>query len=265
MTAELFDTHAHYEGEVSGFEAYYNRAAAAGVKYILSAGAGLKESRLSGAFADAVPNVWFAAGAHPHIASKFKDGVRAFDEFRGRKKLVAVGEIGLDYYYGNSERNDQLSVFESFLSLALEWRLPAIVHCRDAANTSDACRDTAALLSNFSASGGTGVLHCFAGSPEFAEKFLSLGFYISVAGIVTFPKAQNIRDLLRIIPDDRLLIETDAPWLAPLSKRGKPNHPEYLIETAARVAAEKGVTPERVGEITSSNAFRLFNIEKPRG
>lgn len=257
---ELFDTHFHYYGSVPP-EEYYERAAAAGVKYLLAAGSTLEESHRSMLFAEKIADSWFSCGVHPHEAEKSGEHpCEAFSEFRGHSKLVAIGEIGLDYFYEHSEREVQRRVFADFLKLSLDWNLPAIVHCRDKDGSFDSYSDSLSMLKDFYADGGRFVVHCFSGTPEWAEKFLELGAYLGITGIVTFPKAVNIRETLNVIPMERLLLETDTPYLAPVPYRGKENHSEYLIEVAKRTAAEKNITVEELSSITTANAFKLFSM-----
>jgi len=256
---ELFDTHFHYYGQAAP-EEYYGRAAGAGVKYLLAAGSTLEESRRSMQFVDAIPSSWFSCGIHPHEAEK--SGGRpceAFAEFRTHPKLVAIGEIGLDYFYEHSERDIQKRVFADFLKLAADWKLPAIIHCRDKDGCFDAYADSLSMLKDFHSAGGRFVVHCFSGTPGWAEKFLELGAYLGITGIVTFPKAVNIRETLKVIPMEQLLLETDTPYLAPVPYRGKENHSEYLVEIAKRTADEKNLSLEELSSITTANAFKLFS------
>ncbi len=256
---ELFDTHFHYYREVAPAE-YYSKAAERGVKHMLATGGNYDESLACRDFAADIDAAWFTAGVHPHQASEYIGDISMFDEFRGEQKFVAVGEIGLDYFYENSEKKHQRDVFEKFLKLALEWKLPAVIHCRDKEGSEEAYDDTGALLKDFSADGGRFVVHCYTGTIERAEEFLEMGAYIGFTGIVTFPRAQNVRDVLKVVPDDKLLLETDTPYLAPVPYRGKTNHSCYLPEIAERVASEKGMTTEALAKMTTANAFKIFNL-----
>ena len=256
---ELFDTHFHYYDDGRTPREYYEAVKTPELKYLLAAGADLAESRTAMQFAEEIENSWFAAGVHPHSAAEF-DSMEVFDEFKGHEKLAAVGEIGLDYFYDNSPRKIQRSVMEQFLALALEWKLPAIVHLRDADGKFDAYADGMAMLKDFSGDAGRFVVHCFSGTPGWAEKFLELGAFLGVTGIVTFPRAANIRETLRVIPDDRMLIETDSPYLAPIPYRGKTNNPGYVIKVAEKIASERGRAVEEIAALTTNNAFRLFEV-----
>lgn len=259
----LFDTHFHYYREYSP-EDYFAEAEAAGVKYMLAAGGGYKETLDAQYFASENRNCWFSAGVHPHGASDFNDDIMRFAEFRKDEKLVAVGEIGLDYYYEHSEKRKQLEVFSEFLAFALECKLPAIVHCRDRDNSEEAYFQTYNLLTAFSGKGGRFVVHCFTGSVKWAEKFLELGGFIGITGIITFPKAENVRDVLKMVPDKSLLLETDSPYLAPVPHRGQKNHPRYLKEIALKAAAVRNMEFDKFAELTTANAFSFFNIPMHR-
>ena len=258
---ELFDTHFHYYDKGQSPREYYEEIKIPELKYLLAAGADFEESRTARRFAEEIENSWFSAGVHPHSAAEF-ESMAAFDEFKGHDKLAAIGEIGLDYFYDNSPRKIQRSVMEQFLVLALQWNLPAIVHLRDVDGKFDSYTDGLAMLKDFAADGGRFVVHCFSGTPGWAEKFLELGAFLGVTGIVTFPRATNIRETLEVIPNGRLLIETDSPYLAPVPYRGKTNNPGYVIKVAEKIAEERDRAVEEIAELTTSNAFRLFNLER---
>jgi TatD DNase family protein len=167
--------------------------------------------------------------------------------------VVAIGETGLDYYYDKSPREQQRANFRAHLAAAREAGLPVIVHTRDAED------DTAAMLAEAAGQGGlTGVLHCFTSSRALAEKAVALGFHISISGIITFKNAEELRATVRALPLDRLLVETDSPYLAPVPHRGKRCEPAFVAATAAKVAELQGISPERLAEATSANFFRLF-------
>ncbi len=255
----LVDTHFHYPGTPSPQE-YCRELSPAYHWKLLAVGGGLAESRAARDFAHAIPGARFAAGVHPHGAEEFDGDFAAFHEFRDDPKLAAVGEIGLDFFYDHAPRQRQRQVFAAFLEVALAWRLPAIVHCRDAEATDGAYRDVHALLRDFAADSGRFAVHCFSGTPAWAEEFLALGGYLGVTGMVTFNKATNIRDNLKSIPLDRLLLETDAPYLAPIPFRGRENHPQYLPAILERTAREYGVAPDQLARITAANANTLFGI-----
>lgn len=275
MKMELFDTHFHYYGESSPGEYFRNVLAAAAAPpqgrigvpdrlWLMAAGGDYLESCRSREFAQVVDTACFAAGVHPHSAEKFLAERNDFGEFRGHPKLKAIGELGLDYFYEQSAREVQREVFARFLDLALEWDLPAIVHLRDRDREWSAYEDGYELLAPFAEKGGRFVIHCFSGTPDWARKFLALGAYLGVTGMVTFNRAENIREALRVIPDDRLLIETDSPYLAPVPHRGTTNHPGFLMLVAARVAEERGRTVEEIAALTTSNGMRFYRFGEGR-
>ena len=264
---ELFDTHAHLGDDGSPDEAeFYRRAEEAGVPWILLCGSDLETSRRAAEFASHFDRVFFAAGLHPLDVVKHPYEEKAFDEFteecvsRGDSKFVAVGEIGLDYYYERETRDKQLEVFRSFLAAALRLDRPAIVHTRDKDGSTLAYDDACSLLSVFAGAGGRFVLHSFAGSLADLERFAALGAFFGCGGMVTFKKADNIRALALRYPEDRILLETDSPYLAPVPFRGKENHPEYLPWTAHALAALRGWSMQKTVTLTTSNAKRFFRI-----
>ena len=259
---ELFDTHFHYYSDDGDPLKYAGKARMAGIRYLLAVGANYEESKVARQFSSLNDECWFSVGVHPHEASSFADGISVFDEFIEEPKLAALGEVGLDYFYENSGRDVQVKVFSAFCELALKHNLPLIVHCRDKQDSEAAYDDACQILPGFSKRGGRFVLHCFTGTRVWCGRFLELGAYISVGGIITFPKASNVRELLEVIPDQRLLLESDAPYLAPIPHRGKRNHPEYLAVVAEHVARLKGIPVGRIAEITTANAFNLFKINR---
>lgn len=198
------------------------------------------------------PEVVCTLGVHPHEAKLYTDEVETFIAAHlGDREVVAVGEIGLDYYYENSEREAQKEAFRRQLALSLKHDLPVEIHTRDAEE------DTLAILREF---GGQvrGLLHCFTSSLAMAKSALELGLDISFSGVVTFKNADELRDVVRFVPLDRLHVETDAPFLAPIPMRGKPNVPAYVVHTARRVAELKGVTDAQLMSAACANARRLF-------
>ena len=267
---ELFDTHFHFYGESTPVEYISNvhlalsaepQLAAGKVDRLrlLAVGGDFLESCRAKEFANVVTDTLYAAGIHPHQAEAFLKEKQDFScFFRDGTPPAAIGELGLDYYYDNAPRTMQLQVLEHFLALALEKQLPAIIHIRDKEDCDSAYRDAFDVLKEFANSGGKMDIHCFAGTPEWAEKFLALGAFCGVTGMVTFRKAENIRTVVGVIPDDRLLIETDAPYLAPVPHRGKENHPGFLIHVAKCVAELKGMATGELAALTARNAERLF-------
>lgn len=255
---KLFDTHFHL-GEEVNFEEYYKLCHEQNVEYLMAVGADFNESKRSQEFAQNFDNVWYTAGAHPHHADECYDSIAMFDEFED-DKLKAVGEIGLDYFYENSDRRAQRKVFEMFLESGLKKNLPVVIHCRDKDNVDDAYSDCYSMVKDFVKDGGRFEVHCYTGTKEWMEKFIELGGYIGITGIVTFPRAINVRELIPHIPNDRLLLETDSPYLAPVPFRGKTNTSAYIIEVARKVASEKVMPLEELVAMTTANSMKFFNI-----
>jgi len=197
------------------------------------------------------PDVWCALGVHPHDASTWREGDK--ERLRGLlsdPKAVAVGECGLDFYYDHSPREVQIWVMREQWDLAAELGLPVVVHNRDSNEEMLAVvRELPDLKANF---------HSFAGGLDMARELIGRGHYLGLSGMITFPKADNVREVISILPPDRCLVETDTPYLAPLPYRGKPNRPAYVVEIAGRLAQETGETVEQVWERTGENFFRLF-------
>lgn len=262
----LVDSHAHLEGP--RFDAdraeMLERARAAGVVNILAIGSGTGPGTLDCAIRIAEQHVWIYAsiGIHPHEARLATETDYAELESLARHpRVIGFGEIGLDYYYDHSPRNVQQEVFLRQMEIARAAKLPIIIHCRPSDNSENAWDDTLRLIRDHWASSGLGgVLHCFTGDQEHAKAALDMGFMISFAGNVTFPKAENIRDAARTVPEDRMFIETDSPFLAPIPYRGKRNEPAFVAKTAEKIAELRGKTAEEVGEITANNFFRFFKL-----
>jgi len=198
------------------------------------------------------------AGVHPHQARLASEAT--YDAIRGlarEKRIVAIGEVGLDFHYDYSPRDVQREVFRRQVRLAREVGLPLVVHTREADE------ETSALLEDEKADETGGVIHCFTGGPELARRALALGFYISFSGIMTFPRAEVIQQVARSVPEDRLLVETDAPFLAPPPHRGKRNEPAFVVEVARKLAALRGVALEDIGGATARNYGTLFRRALP--
>ncbi len=254
---EIFDTHLHLSEELDNDE-LARRAAEAGVKYLLVCGGSATDSVRAQEFAKRSIHTFFAAGVHPHEAEGFDGDCGVFRRLAESRRFCAVGEIGIDTYYGFSGVERQEQTLRIMLKLALEFSVPAILHCRSAEGTSDAYEICYRLLSDFAADGGTFVVHCFAGTAEWMRKFADLGAYFGVGGMLTFKRSDNIREVVMQMPEDRILLETDAPYLAPVPFRGKPNVPEYLPLVAYKLAELKALPAAAVAEQTTANAFRLF-------
>jgi TatD DNase family protein len=253
----LVDSHCHldfpdYAGKVDEVVA---RAKAAGVSVCVSIGTELKRFPGVRAVAEAHENVWCSVGVHPHESEKeLLDDAAALIAEAAHPKVVAIGETGLDYYYEHSPRVPQQANFRSHIAAGRQTGLPVIVHTRDADD------DTIDILRDEMAKGQfTGLIHCFTGTQRLADAALELGLYISVSGIATFKNSAALRDVIKSVPLDRLLVETDAPYLAPVPHRGKTNEPAFVVHTAAMLAALKGETPEALAAATTDNFFRLFS------
>jgi TatD DNase family protein len=210
------------------------------------------------------PRIYASVGVHPHEARQVEERHYAMLESLARHpRVVAIGEIGLDYHYDHSPRDVQRSVFLRQCELAAAARLPIIIHCRPSDNSTNAWDELLELLRDAWAGHGLGgVLHCFTGTPEYARAALDLGFMISFAGNVTYPKATSIQQTAKEVPLDRMFIETDSPYLAPVPHRGKRNEPAYVTETAKFVANLRGISAEALGLATTENFYRFFGIEK---
>ncbi|MFB0522879.1 MAG: TatD family hydrolase [Candidatus Bathyarchaeia archaeon] len=253
----LVDSHAHLQWASfdKDLEEVIRRAREVGVKYIVDIGFDVDGSRRAVGLAERYEGLYATVGVHPHNAGQFNDDV--LDELRllsEHGKVVAVGEIGLDYYRNLSSRTAQKKAFEAQLGLAEELGLPVVVHDRDAH------RDVLEILSRFEGR-IEGMMHCFSGSRELAERCLRSGFYISFAGPVTFPNARRLQAIAKWINLDKILLETDSPWLAPQEKRGKRNEPAFLPFTAEKIAKLKRISVDELGEATTRNAKEIFQIE----
>jgi TatD DNase family protein len=253
----LVDSHCHldfpdYAGKVDEVMA---RAGAAGVGVCLSIGTELKRFPGVKAVAEKFPNVWCSVGVHPHEAEKeLQDDEAALIREAAHPKVVGIGETGLDYFYEHSPRTEQIANFRAHIAAARQSGLPLIVHTRDADD------DTIAVLEDEMGRGAfTGLIHCFTGTQRLADASLALGLYISVSGIATFKNSQALRDVIQTVPLDRLLVETDCPYLAPVPHRGQRNEPAYVVETAKVLAETRGVSPDEIAQQTTENFFRLFN------
>jgi TatD DNase family protein len=256
----LVDSHCHLDFPefAAELDAVVARAREAGVKTCVSIGTTLEKFPQVLAVAERFENVWCSVGIHPHEAEKelLADAAPLLER-AAHKKVVGIGETGLDYYYEHSPRKEQIGNFRAHIKAARETGLPLIVHTRDAED------DTIAILREEMRAGAfTGLIHCFTGTQALADAALELGFCISVSGIATFKKSDELRAVIATVPLDRLLVETDAPYLAPMPYRGKRNEPAFVVNTAAVLAQVKGVSPEEIAAATSANFFRLFTRAK---
>lgn len=258
----LIDTHCHLDDATfeEGADAVIARANEVGVGAFIAIGVGslvLAEAAL--ALSKRRADVVATAGVHPHDASTWSaDWEPRFFEILTDDRVVAVGEVGLDYHYDHSPRETQRSVFRRFVQIARSVKKPLVIHTRTAAE------ETLEILDEEGARDVGGVIHCFSENRAFAARALDLGFDISFSGIVTFKKAEAIHDVAAWAPEDRIMVETDSPYLSPIPVRGTKCEPAYVVHTAAKVAELRGVAPERLAEITTANAIRRFGPELAR-
>lgn len=257
----LFDTHAHLTEQDTDPAQYLKRILDSGVGNVLFCSSDWKDSRRCAAFAAATEHFFFAAGVHPHEAEKMTEDLNEFRVFARDPRLVALGELGLDYFYDLSGHDAQKFVFRAFLELALELNLPAVIHCRDRADADNAYRDAYAILKPFAESGGSFVMHAFAGTPAWMERFLGLGAWFGTGGMLTFKRADNIRETVSAIPLEKILLETDSPYLAPVPHRGETNHPAFLPFVAEKLAVLRGRSAGEIAKITTENARRFLRME----
>lgn len=254
----LVDSHCHldYEPMVSNIKDTLLRAGDNGIKGFLTICTDLSKISLLKTIAEEHEEVFATIGVHPHEAEKTLPEKELFAFLKNEAnhpKVVGFGETGLDYYYGHSPKESQNMSFKAHIEAALDCDLPLVVHTRDAEE------DTINLLKTVGQGKARGVMHCFSGSAWLKDQALDLGFYISVSGIVTFKKAEELRDILKEVPLDRLLVETDSPYLAPEPYRGKSNEPAFMIKTAQKLAALKGVSFEEICHHTTRNFLTLFS------
>jgi len=253
----LIDTHAHlddarFDGDR---DAMIARAREAGVENLVTIGCDLTTSRAAVELADRYPFVYATVGVHPHEAKQIGDSW--YDDLRRlaqHQKVVAYGEIGLDYHYNHSPPKLQRERFREQIVLARDLRLPIVVHTREAQD------DTITVLKEENAADVGGVFHCFSGDARLAKDALDLGFLLSFSGVITFQNATMLRDIVKTVPMDRILVETDSPYLTPAPHRGKRNEPAYVRLVAEKIAAIQGMTADQVAELTSQNARRVFKI-----
>lgn len=260
---QLVDSHCHLDGErfSQDRDAVIARARSAGVEYMLAIGSGDGPPDLEAAIrlADAYPFIYATAGVHPHDAAKATaETWPALASLTAHPKCVALGEIGLDYHYDFSPRHLQQAVFVRQMELARDASLPIVIHTREAWS------DTIALIRQHWDPALGGIFHCFSGGPAEAQQALDLGFHISFSGIVTFPSATEIHAAAAIVPPDRLLIETDSPYLAPIPFRGKRNEPAYVLHTATRLAELRGSSTDSIAALTTAN-WKQLCLRRTRG
>lgn len=253
----LVDSHCHLDDQrfAGEIEAVIERAQAAGVEWMMTIGTGDGPPDLEAAIriADRFECVFATVGVHPHDAAKATgDTLKQLEQLARHPKVLAVGEIGLDYHYDNSPREVQREMFAAQMDIAVRAGKPIVIHTRDA------WADTFAALEAAWKPGRGGIMHCFSGGPEEARASLALGFHLSFAGMLTYPKAVDIQEAARIAPLDRILVETDAPYLAPIPHRGKRNEPAFVVETARQLSVLRGESMDIVAQTTSQNWHSLL-------
>jgi TatD DNase family protein len=258
----MIDSHCHLDPQYFAADRgeVLARARAAGVEAFVCVGVGktLEAPRDAVALAAAEPDVFATVGVHPHDVAAMQEGDWAeLEALARRPRVVGIGETGLDYYYDHSPRELQQAAYRRFVGMARAARLAVVSHVRDAH------AEAAAILREEQA--GDGVIHCFSGGVAEARAYLDLGQHLSFSGILTFKNAGNVREAAAFAPLDRILIETDAPYLAPVPHRGRKNEPAYIAETLAALAALRGLAPPEVDAATSANARRLFGLPSPAG
>ncbi len=252
----LVDSHCHldFPDFVAELDAVVARAGAAGIGRIVTISTRVRKHAQVLAIAERFPDVFCSVGTHPHNAHEELDiGAPELVAIAQHSKVVAIGEAGLDYHYDKSPRAAQEQGLRAHIAAARETRLPLVIHSREA----DA--DMARILEEETGKGAfPAVLHCFTGTRDLAMRAIALGHYVSFTGILTFKNSQNLRDIAAELPPDRILVETDAPYLAPLPYRGKRNEPSYVVETAKVLAQTRGVSEDDIAQATTENFFRLF-------
>jgi TatD DNase family protein len=262
------DSHAHLDGKQfdSDRDAVIARAREAGVGTIVAIGNGdgPEDCDCGIRLAEKYDFMYATLGIHPHEAALATDAVyEKMREWAKHPKVIAWGEIGLDYFYDHSPRDVQKQVFVKQMELARQAKLPIVIHCRPSNSGEDAWEDCLRLMrEQWAPSGLGGILHCFTGTWKHAKQGLDMGFMISFAGNVTFPKAQGIRDAAKEVPLERMLVETDCPYLAPVPYRGKRNEPAFVRETARQLGELRGLTAEEVGARTTENFQRFFSLHE---
>jgi len=253
----LVDSHCHldFPDFAAELDAVVERARAAGVARMVTISTRVKKHAQVLAIAEKYPDIFCSVGTHPHNAQEEPDvDAKTLIALAQHPKIVAIGEAGLDYHYDNSPREAQAASFRQHIAAARETGLPLVIHSRDC----DA--DMAAILTEEAGQGAfPAVLHCFTGGRDLALRAIDLGLYVSFTGILTFKNSQNLRDIARELPAERILVETDAPYLAPLPFRGKRNEPAFVVETAKVLATARGVSADEIARQTTENFFRLFN------
>ena len=255
----VFDTHAHYDDEAfdSDREQLISRLQQEGIKYVVNVAANMKSSRNNLELINKINYFFGSVGVHPSDTSELDDGcIVELKNLSDNKKIVAIGEIGLDYYWDEPDRDIQKKWFIRQIELAKEIKKPIIIHSRDAA------KDTLDIIKETNAKEVGGVVHCFSYGVDMAREYLNMGYYIGVGGVVTFKNGKKLKEVVKYAPLDRILLETDCPYLAPVPFRGKRNDSTLLSYVVSEIADIKGVSIEEVKKATMDNALKMYGIDK---
>lgn len=253
----IFDTHAHYDDEAfdSDREELFHQMGEAGIDFVVNIGANMASSENTAALCDKYPFMYGAVGVHPNDAEEInEESIARLRKLTEKEKVVAIGEIGLDYYWPEPDHDIQKRALEAQIALAKEVKLPIVIHSREAA------KDTKDILSALHAGENGGVIHCFSYGKEMAREFIDMGFCIGVGGVITFKNGKKLKEVVEYTPMDRILLETDCPYLAPVPYRGKRNSSLYLPYVAEEIARIKNISYEEVLKITMGNAKRMYHI-----
>ncbi len=254
----LIDTHCHLDFPQfdNDRKAVIDRAKGNKIKYLINVGSSLESSLRSKDLAEEFDNIFFSFGFHPHFADDFDKGAIVNLETHTNNKLVAIGEVGLDYFKSRSSKEKQKETFLAFINLSKKLNLPLVIHCRDSQS------DIYGILKDEYSDFKKIVFHCFSGPQDFLDKCLNLGAMFSFTANITYPKASKLRELVKMIPMDNIMLETDAPYLAPQKFRGLRNEPSYVHFVAKEFALLKGISLEEVADITTQNAINFFGLNE---
>ncbi len=253
----IFETHAHYEDQRfdEDREELLRKLPKQGIEYVVNVGSSLKTTKATLELIKKYDYMYGAVGVHPEECAELTEESFAWlKSVTGEDKVVAVGEIGLDYYWDEPERKIQKMWFERQIALAIEVGLPMVIHSRDAA------KDTLDILKTCNGDKAGGVIHCFSYGVDMAKEYLDMGFYIGIGGVVTFKNAKKLKEVAEYVPLDRILLETDCPYMAPEPHRGKRNSSLYLPHVAEKIAEIKGISPEEVVRVTNENGKKMYRI-----
>ena len=252
----LFDSHGHLDdGRFDqDRDAVIKNLESNGIGLVINPGADYESSKKALELAKEHKAIYAGVGVHPHAAKEYtEEQLKEIFEWSKEEKVVAIGEIGLDYYYGKDSKKEQILLFQKQMDLAQKANLPVIIHMRDATE------DTYNILKDYEGR-VRGVMHCYSGSFEMAERFMDLGYYISLAGVVTFKNAKAAKDVAKSLPIDRLLVETDSPYLTPEPHRGKRNEPKYVKYVAEKISELRGISLDELARATRQNTMDLFHL-----